>query len=161
MNNTTVFPSYTQHKFSFMKLCLWLGCGESFLSLNCLLCWTLSPVMIFLGNGSFLCHERRLVVMDWRFSLFFSLRVWGTQTPSFLNFPIVFKWRQIVSWNVLKSSAYSRVFMHGLHPTNPLKAYWSRSDEHHGLGIYLNDVTPEWNFKKQSWIWWSVMTPWP
>ena len=54
--------------------------------------------MIFLRNVSLFCFERRLVAVDMRSSSLFSLRVWGSQMPSLLTFPIFFKWQQIVNW---------------------------------------------------------------
>ena len=58
-------------------------CGDFTLS-TCLLSATLSyvihfssPVMILSKNGSFLCRERRLVAIDKRSALFFSLRACG------------------------------------------------------------------------------------
>ena len=97
--------------------------------------------MIFLWNGWFLCLERRLVTMNMQSSLFFSLRVWRTQTPSLLMFPTFFKWWQIVDWSVLKSSAKSQVFLCGLHYTTSFKASLSRSDKYQGSS--LNDVSQE------------------
>ena len=50
----------------------------------------------------------------------FSQRVWGTETPSLLMSPIFFRWWPIMDWDVLRSSANSRVLLHGLHSTNSL-----------------------------------------
>ena len=47
-----------------------------------------SPVMIFLGNESFLCLENRLVTKVMQSSLFFSLRICWSQMLSSLTFSI-------------------------------------------------------------------------
>ena len=54
-----------------------------------------SPVMIFLSHRSFICLERWLVAMDMQSSLFFLLRVWGSQIPSLLTFPIFFSFEAV------------------------------------------------------------------
>ena len=98
--------SYYTHSINFLpwNSTFGVGCRNSFLSIHCLLQWKLSwnihfssPVMIFLRNKSFLCLERRLVTIDMQSSLFFSLGVWGTQTPSLLTFLILIKVRKS-SW---------------------------------------------------------------
>ena len=65
--------------------------------------------MIFLRNRLFLYLEKSLVTMDMQSSLFISLRVWGTQTPSLFAFSIFFKWQKIVDWDVFRSSANFQV----------------------------------------------------
>ena len=149
--------SYTQPNFSFMRLSLW-GRPWRFIIVNKRS--ILLPVMIVLRNGSFLCLERKFVVMNMLSSLFFSLKVWESQMSSLLTFPIFFKWRQGVDCDVLRSSADSRIFSSGLYYTNSLKVSWLRSEEWPGLGSSLNDVSPEWNFETQFRTWRSVMTPW-
>ena len=74
-----------------------------------------------------------------------SMRTSNTQLAHF-NF---FKWWQIVDWDVLRSSANSRVLLHRLYSTNSLKASWSRSDERPSLGSSLNDVSLEQNFENK------------
>ena len=108
MNNTLVIPLYTQKNISPMNLHNIVIKKKHFSS----------PLMI---NGSFICLKRRLVAMDKQSSLFFSLKVRGTQMPRFLTFPIFFKGQQIV----LRSSANSRVNILGLHSSNSLYAYLS------------------------------------
>ena len=44
------------------------------------------------------------------------------------------------------SQKFRQLILHKLPSANFLKASWSRSDEHLGLGSSLNDVSPEWNF---------------
>ena len=51
-----------------------------------------SPVMIVLRNGLVFSFERRLVAMDMQSSLYFSIKIWGSQTPSLLTFLIFLKW---------------------------------------------------------------------
>ena len=82
--------------------------------------------------------------MDMQFSLFFSLKVCGSQTSGLFAFPILF---QSVDWNVLRPSANSRVLLHGLHSINSLKPFESRSDERSSLGSSLKDVSPELKFE--------------
>ena len=103
------------HSIIFLRL---VGCGDSSLSILCLLLWTWSiytdcssPVMIFLRNVSFFLHRKLLVFMDMQSSLFFSLRVWETKIPSLLTFPIILKWQQIVDWDTMRWSAYPRVWL--------------------------------------------------
>ena len=67
--------------------------------------------------------------------------------PSLFTFSIFFKWQQIVDWNVLLSSANSRVLMRGLHSTNFPKVSSLRSDERPGLVLSPNDVPLEQNFE--------------
>ena len=77
--------------------------------------------------------ESRLAAMNKQSSLFFSLRVWGSQTTSLLTFLIFFQWQQMVDWDVLRSSPNSWVVLCGLHSTNFLEASWLKSDECPGL----------------------------
>ena len=60
-------------------------------------------VILFLRKWPFLCLEGRLVTLEIRPSLFFTQRVWGTQTFILHTFPVFFKWRQIVNWDVFNS----------------------------------------------------------
>ena len=110
-------------------------------------------------NGSFLCCERRLVAIDQRSVLFFSLRAYGTQTPSLVTFPIFSKWRHMVDCDVFNMSANSRVLWHGLHFTNAFKASSSKFNERTGLGSSFNDVSPKQNFTNQFRTARSVMVP--
>ena len=66
-----------------------------------------------------------------------------------------------MDWNVQRSIANSRVFLHGLHFTNSFKVSCSKSNERSGLGSSINDVSPEQKFGNQFRIWRSVMTTWP
>ena len=83
-------------------------------------------VIIFFRNESFLCFERRLAAVYMQSSLFFLLRVWGTQITKLLTFPNFFKWWQIVDKDL--SSADS------------LKVTSLKSDSRPDLGSSPNEI---------------------
>ena len=85
--------------------------------------------------------------MEMRSSLFFSLRVWGTQTSRLLTFPIFFKWREIVDWNVSRQRGNFRWYLRWLYFTSSLKVPWLMSDERPCLDSCFNDVSPEQYFE--------------
>ena len=87
-----------------------IGCGKTISSNHCRLRSTLckkkpifSSSIILFWDGSFFCPERRTFTIDMWSSLFVSLKVWRTQTPSLLDFSFFFKRQQIVNWDFLRS----------------------------------------------------------
>ena len=70
--------------------------------------------------------KKRIVSMDIRSFLFFSQRIWRTQTPGLFTFPIFFKWRQIMNLNTLRSCNRFRILLHGLHSPNYILRYLDR-----------------------------------
>ena len=68
----------------------------------------------------------------------------NAQSAHFTNF---FKWRQKRDWNVLRSGAYSRIPLRGLHPVNSIISSQSRPDERISKGSSLNVISPERNFE--------------
>ena len=165
MSNTMKFPP---HIFLQWSSAFGSGCGDLSLSTHCLLRATLSymiyfwsPVMTSSSNGSFLCRERRLVAIDQRSAVFFSLKPCGTKTPSLLTFPIFSKWWHMVDCDVFSLTANSQVLWHSLHSTNDFKASASKSDECPGLSSSFNNVSPERNFTNQFRTARSVMVPLP
>ena len=107
MNNTVVIPTYTQHDFSLMKLCLWIRL-QKFIHVNSL-SFALNIVIkdLFWGGGGHLLwySSETSHFSAWKENLsmnmilFSSLKVWGSQTPSLLTFPALFKWWQIEDWD--------------------------------------------------------------
>ena len=122
MNNTSVIPLYTQPNFFPWSSTFGVGCKDSSLSIHSFLDWIFSQKTHFFvtcndifGQQVIYLSWKRLVAMNVWFSFFFLPRVWGSQTPSLLIFPIFFKFWLIVDWNVLMSRVNSQVLLCGLH----------------------------------------------
>ena len=94
MNNTATIPPHT-HYFSAMKVSFWIQLWSFIFvnplpfACNIIVCDPFFIPMNSSRNGSFLCRVSRLVAIDKRSALFFSLRACGTQTSSLLIFPIL------------------------------------------------------------------------
>ena len=116
-------------------------------------CLFLSPVRMSMRNGSYLCLESKLFSMDMWSSLCFSLRIWGTQTPSLHNFSLFSSGGRL--WI---RSFWSQVLIVEYFCTDCLLPILL---EHLNLGSTFNDISPERDFENQFRSWQSIITSWP
>ena len=151
-----MIPPEPENKFSSLKISSTYSIPSRLFALNIVL----KDLFFVICNNIFFL-ERRLVTVDMRSFLFFSLWLWVSPKTSLLTFPIFFKWQPIGNWHVLGLCATSLVLVRGLYFIHSLKSSWSRLDGHPGMGSSLNGVSPERNFENQFRTWWLVMTPWP
>ena len=127
-----LYNTHTRHNFSSKKLHFWGRLRD----VN-----PLPFALNFVVKDSFLTIssynlEKRVFSLPWKKICRYRCRIFFILLPKSMKnlnaqlsqFSYIFKWRQTVDCDVLKSSANSWVILRRLHSTNFVKAYWSRSD---------------------------------
>ena len=155
MNNTAKISSTYSIIFLPWSSAFGENCWDSYLSVN-----RLCKRLIF--------GHMHIISLPWKtfrckYTIFPVLLNKSMRNPKtqFAHFSyLFFSWRQIVDWDVWKSSANSRVLLCGLLSIVFLQASWPRSAECSSLGLSLNDIWAEWNFGNQFPSWRSVKARW-
>ena len=155
-NSKWIIPRWFYDTYSIIFLCRsasWVDCRDSYLSIHCLLHWIVIKDPFFITCNDIL--EKQVISLPWKkmycygyvifvILLFESMRKLNAQLAQFFY---LFKWWQIVDWDVLKSSANSWLFLSWLHSNNSLKTSWLISDKFPNLISSFNDISPEKSFE--------------
>ena len=126
-------PLWSNNTFSTMKLYLWGRIWRFILVNPRPLVWSIViKAQFFITCNDTL--EKWFIAVDMGF--FISLT--NNMSKLCVLFPTLFKWRQIIDWDVLRSNVNSCAFLWELYTTNSHKASLKRSDKSLGLTYEKN-----------------------